>query len=219
MRLTKYTHSCVRLDDGDRRLVIDPGSFSPEGELSTALDDVSAVLVTHEHPDHLDTDALAAAADADPDLRVWAPAAVCAHLDGLDPLRGRATAVAPGDEFAAGGLQVRAFGGQHALIHSSIPLVANVGYLGADAVYHPGDSFVVPEVPVERLLLPLHAPWSKVAEVLDHVIAVRPRHVHQIHDGLLNDRGLGLADGQVDRVATRYGAGYARLGAGESVAL
>jgi L-ascorbate metabolism protein UlaG (beta-lactamase superfamily) len=219
MRLTKYTHSCVRLDDGDRRLVIDPGSFSPEGELSIALDDVSAVLVTHEHPDHLDTDALAAAADADPDLRVWAPEAVCAQLDGLDPLRGRATAVAPGDAFAAGGMQVRAFGGQHALIHSSIPLVANLGYLVADAVYHPGDSFVVPEVPVERLLLPVHAPWSKVAEVLDHVIAVRPRHVHQIHDGLLNDRGLGLADGQVDRIATRYGAAYARLGAGESVAL
>jgi hypothetical protein len=56
-----------------------------------------------------------------------------------------------------------------------------------------------------------------VAEVLDHVIAVRPRQVHPIHDGLLNDRGLGLADGQVDRVATRYGAAYARLGTGESV--
>lgn len=217
MRLTKYTHSCVRLDDGDQRLVMDPGSFSPEGELPTALDGVSAVLVTHEHPDHLDTDALAAAAAADPDLRVWAPAAVCAQLDELDALRGRATAVAPGDTFTAGGLEVRAFGGQHALIHSSIPLVANVGYLVADAVYHPGDSFVVPEVPVERLLVPLHAPWSKVAEVLDHVIAVRARHVHQIHDGLLNDRGLGLADGHVGGVATRYGAEYTRLGAGETV--
>ena len=28
MQLTKFTHSCVRLDDGDRRLVIDPGVFS-----------------------------------------------------------------------------------------------------------------------------------------------------------------------------------------------
>ena len=36
MRLTKYTHACVRLDDGDRHLVIDPGSFSPDGELATA---------------------------------------------------------------------------------------------------------------------------------------------------------------------------------------
>jgi L-ascorbate metabolism protein UlaG (beta-lactamase superfamily) len=217
MRLTKYTHSCVRLDDGDRRLVIDPGSFSPDGELSTVLDGVSAVLVTHEHVDHLDPDALAAAAEADPELRVWAPAAVCSKLDAHDRLRGRSTSVEAGATFTAGGLEVRAFGGQHALIHASIPMVANVGYLVGGAVLHPGDSFVVPEVPVERLLLPLHAPWSKVGEVLDHVIAVRPRHVHQIHDGLLNQRGQGLADGHVDRVTTRYGGAYARLETGESV--
>jgi hypothetical protein len=41
--------------------------------------------------------------------------------------------------------------------------------------------------------------------------------VHQIHDGLLNDRGQGLADGHVDRVTTRYGGAYTRLSTGESV--
>ena len=41
MQLTKYTHSCVRIDDGDRALVIDPGMFS---ETAIALDDAHAVL-------------------------------------------------------------------------------------------------------------------------------------------------------------------------------
>ena len=217
MRLTKYTHSCVRLDDGDRRLVIDPGTFSPDGELATALGGVQAVMVTHEHPDHVDPDALAAAAAAEPDLRVWAPAVVCARLDEVAELRGRSTAVEQDESFTAGGFEVRTFGGQHALIHPSIPVVANVGYLVGGAVYHPGDSFAVPEVPVERLLLPLHAPWSKVSEVLDHVIAVRAPHVHQIHDGLLNERGRGLVGGHVDRVATRYGGAYAPLEPDESL--
>ncbi len=217
MRLTKYTHSCVRIDDGEAGLVVDPGTFSPDGELASALDGVHAVLVTHEHPDHLDVDALVAAAGGDDLLRVWAPAAVCDRLEEREALRGRTTAVASGESFEAGGLAVAAFGGQHALIHTSIPMVANLGYLVAGAVYHPGDSFVVPEVPVERLLLPLHAPWSKVGEVLDHVIAVRPRHVHQVHDGLLNERGRDLVAGHVDRVATRYGGTYAPLEAGESV--
>lgn len=71
MRLTKYTHSCVRVDDDDRHLVIDPGSFSPDGELSTALDGVSAVLLTHEHPDHVDPEAIAGAAATDVPISDW----------------------------------------------------------------------------------------------------------------------------------------------------
>ena len=160
---------------------------------------------------------LAAAASADPDLRIWAPASVCAQLDGHQQLRGRSTAVEADQSFSAGGFEVRTFGGQHAVIHPTIPLVANVGYLIDGTVYHPGDSFAVPEVPVEHLLLPLHAPWSKSSEVLDHVIAVRAPHVHQVHDGLLNDRGRGLVEGHVERVASRYGATYSPLQPGESV--
>ena len=49
MQLTKFTHACVRLDDGNRSLVIDPGVFS---EVEAALDGVSTVLITHEHVDH-----------------------------------------------------------------------------------------------------------------------------------------------------------------------
>ena len=56
MRLTKYAHACVRVEDGGV-LVVDPGIFTdPE-----ALAGADAVLVTHEHPDHIDVKALTAA--------------------------------------------------------------------------------------------------------------------------------------------------------------
>ena len=155
MRLTKYTHSCIRLDDGSGALVIDPGTFS---ETQLAVAGVHAVLITHEHADHLDAPALLAAAKADPSLQVWAPASVALSLGVLGD---RVTAVGPGESFSAGGFSVRTFGGLHALIHPLIaPPVANVGYLVEGAVYHPGDSFMVPPVPVETLLIPIHAPWS-----------------------------------------------------------
>src|SRR3954471_22707423 len=68
MELTKHGHACVVLSDGDRRLVVDPGVFTePE-----ALDGATAVLITHEHADHLAADRLRAALDADPALEVWA---------------------------------------------------------------------------------------------------------------------------------------------------
>ena len=72
MELTKHGHACVVLSEDDRRLVIDPGAFTDP----SALDGASAVLVTHEHPDHVAPDVLRAAMDADPGLQVWANGSV-----------------------------------------------------------------------------------------------------------------------------------------------
>ena len=63
MRFTKLGHSCVRLDKDGAVLVIDPGTFS---DAAAALDGAAAVMVTHEHPDHLDADAIRAALSSDP---------------------------------------------------------------------------------------------------------------------------------------------------------
>lgn len=210
MELVKYTHSCVRISDGDRALVIDPGTFS---EVETALAGAHAVLVTHEHPDHVDLDALTAVARADPDLRVWTPGPVAALLSDIGD---RVTTVEAGDIVTAGGFGVRVFGGQHALIHRTVPVVANVGYLVAETVYHPGDAFDVPDVSVPTLLVPMHAPWSKIAEVLDYVIAVRPQQAFPIHDALLSDAGLGVVGAHLDRIAKAYGVAYRRLTPGDS---
>jgi L-ascorbate metabolism protein UlaG (beta-lactamase superfamily) len=56
--LTNFGHACVRVQDGDRVLVIDPGTFS---EAEAALSGATAVPVSHEHADHIDVDALEAA--------------------------------------------------------------------------------------------------------------------------------------------------------------
>src|ERR1043165_6520229 len=76
VRLTKLGHACIRLAKNDANLVIDPGVWSGPG----ALDGASAVLITHEHPDHLDTQAVLAALAADPGLGVWTNEAVAGHL-------------------------------------------------------------------------------------------------------------------------------------------
>ncbi|MFN2518899.1 MAG: MBL fold metallo-hydrolase [Jatrophihabitantaceae bacterium] len=211
MRLTKFTHSCVRLDDGDRSLVLDPGTFS---EVETALDGAGGVLITHEHADHIDVDRLRAAAAKDPRLRVWAPSAVASMLGDLG---GQVEAVDAGEAFDAAGFAVQTFGGQHALIHPTISVVANIAYLIEGAVYHPGDSLVVPPVTVRALLAPIHAPWSKTGEVIDFVVSVRAPHVYQIHDGLLNERGLGFVEAHLARISAEHGSEFAHLAAGDTV--
>jgi L-ascorbate metabolism protein UlaG (beta-lactamase superfamily) len=211
MELTKYTHSCVRFDDGDRSLVIDPGVFS---ELDAALDGVDAVLITHEHPDHIHSDRVAAALSADPRLRLFGPLSV---VESLDEFGEQVVAVDPGQTFVAAGFEVQTFGGQHAVIHPAIPVIANVGYLIEESVYHPGDSFSVPSLPVQTLLLPTYAPWNKVSEVIDFAIAVRAPHVFQIHDSLITDIATNMIEGHIARLSGPFGVNFRHLAAAETI--
>jgi L-ascorbate metabolism protein UlaG (beta-lactamase superfamily) len=216
MKLTKFTHACVRLEKDGRVLVFDPGTFS---EADQALAGAHAVLITHEHADHVDVDAVAAALQSNKDLELFAPEVVAATLRSKAPDAGsRIHAAAAGEEFETAGFAVRTFGGQHALIHPLIPVVANVGFLVDGNVYHPGDSFAIPDgVDVQTLLVPIHAPWNKVGEVVDFVIGVRAPQAFPVHDALLNEMGRGLVEGHVTRIGAKYGTAYRHLSSGDSV--
>jgi L-ascorbate metabolism protein UlaG (beta-lactamase superfamily) len=216
MKLTKFTHSCVRLEKDGHVLVIDPGGYSESAE---ALDGAHAVLVTHEHPDHIDVAAVTSALKDNRELELFAPEGVADNLRKEVPEAvSRVHTVEPGTFFDAAGFGIMSFGGQHALIHPHVPIVANIGYLVEENVYHPGDSFIIPDgISVRTLLVPVHAPWNKVSEVVDFVIGVRAPRAFPIHDGLLNGTGLDLVEGHVKRLGARYGTEYARLSARESV--
>jgi L-ascorbate metabolism protein UlaG (beta-lactamase superfamily) len=216
MKLTKFTHACVRLEKDGQALVLDPGTYSETGQ---ALDGAGAVLITHEHGDHVDVPAVVLALQGNDALQVFAPAGVAGKLRSEAPFaEPRIHEVDPGSTFSPAGFDVRTFGGQHALIHPQIPVVANIGYLVDSNVYHPGDSFVIPDgIPVRTLLVPVHAPWNKVGEVVDFVIGVRAARAFPIHDALLNETGLGLIEGHVKRLGAKYGTEYAHLSSGDSV--
>ena len=208
--ITHWGHACVRLERDGRRLVLDPGSFSD----LAVLDDADAVLVTHEHVDHVDVDRLAAALGARDGLAAWAPGGVAARLTEAGAPADRVHAVAGGETFEAAGFAVRAVGEWHAVIHPDVPRVHNVGYLVDGALLHPGDSFTPPPAgtDVDVLLVPVAGPWMKLAEAIDYVRAVRPRVAAPIHDAILSDPGRALADRLVGGMG---GAGaYVRIAAG-----
>ncbi|MFN2559744.1 MAG: MBL fold metallo-hydrolase [Jatrophihabitans sp.] len=202
MQLTKHKHSCVRFDHGERTLVIDPGGFS---DVAAALDGADAVLITHEHMDHIALEPVRAALSADSRLQLWAPASVAAVLAELGE---QVVAVGAQESFEAAGFAVQTFGGQHALIHPLIPIVANVAYLVDGAVYHPGDSFVVPPVPVSTLLLPANAPWSKMSEIIDFTVAMRASRAYPIHDALVNDAYGAILQRNLVPIAERFGVEF-----------
>ncbi|MGO8959603.1 MAG: MBL fold metallo-hydrolase [Streptosporangiaceae bacterium] len=198
MQLTKLEHSCVRLAKDGARLLIDPGVWAGPDALTGA----DAVLVTHEHVDHLDADAVRAALHADQALQLWASETVAAQLADFGD---RVHAVHHGDAFVAAGFNVRVYGSDHALVDTSIPIVPNTGFFVDGAVFHPGDSFTVPPEPVLTLLVPVAAPWLKFGEIADYIRAVAPERGFWIHDALLNDKGANLTRNLLSAVPTKTG--------------
>jgi L-ascorbate metabolism protein UlaG (beta-lactamase superfamily) len=188
--LTKLGHSCVRLEKDDIRLVIDPGVWAGPDVLEKA----SAILITHEHPDHLDEATVLAALAADTGVQLWANETVAGRFGEFG---GRVHAVRHGDAVTAAGFDVHVYGSDHAVIDSAIPVIRNTGFAVDGQVFHPGDSFTVPEEPIPVLLVPVSAPWLKFSEVAGYIRAVGPDRGYWIHDALLNEKGASLVENLV----------------------
>jgi len=214
MRFTKFTHACARIETGGVTLVLDPGSFSE----ADALTGANAVLITHEHFDHLDPAKLTAAAAADPDLLIWTNHAVAAQLGGHDALKDRVRTVAHGDTFtigpSAGGVDVHVYGEKHIVLHPDLEPPANVGFHIGGVAFYPGDAYTVPEEPVHTLLMPTDAPWMRRVDLVEYVREVRPRAGVSMHDGLLNEVGLGLVDQQLQAFGQELSGDFRRVPVG-----
>ncbi|MEO6827503.1 MAG: MBL fold metallo-hydrolase [Microbacteriaceae bacterium] len=199
MRLTKLEHAALVLEASGRKLFIDPGSMTTP---ITDAGSTAAVVVTHEHADHWTPEQLTRIRQLSPDAPIFGPAGFAAAAEGFD-----VSVVQDGDIVEAEGFTLRFFGAKHAMIHSSIPLVDNVGVLVNDTLYYPGDSFTIPEgVQVDTLAVPSSAPWLKSGEFMDFVLAVRPKRSFATHDMANSVWGNTMASGRI-RLTTEQGGG------------
>lgn len=210
MKITKLGHAALDIRENEGRLLVDPGSFTPTLEDYSGVD---AVVITHLHPDHWTAEHLTAVLANSPDAVLFGPAGVASAASGF-PI----VTVSPGDTVTVGPFTLRFFGGEHAVIHESIPLIDNVGVLINDILYYAGDSFAIPEsVQVPVLAAPAGAPWMKISESMDYVTAIAPSKAFFTHEEVLSRPGKNLSHDRL-RWATEQGGGeYFAIEAGESL--
>ena len=203
MKLTKYEHACFTLENDGKILVIDPGVFTTD---FIAPENVVGIVITHEHGDHMDTEQLASIIDKNPDAVIISHESITSKVEAF-----QTTTIAPGDRMNVGPFSLQFTGGKHALIHTSIPIIANVGVFINDLLYYPGDSFTFPGTSVDTLAIPAAAPWMSVGDAMDFLAEIRPRLAFPTHDAILSNEGKEVYDAFLAPIAQKNGTEYKRL--------
>ena len=203
MQLTKFEHACFMVEQDGKSIIVDPGVWTTD--IATP-ENVAAIVVTHEHPDHFDVTALGAIIAHNPEAVIFAHHDITQQLGDTLPH----TSVAAGQTIEAAPFTLEFFGGDHATIHDSIPVVSNLGVLINNSVYYPGDSFATPNKPVTMLGLPVAAPWLKISEVINFATSVKASSVFPTHDAILSLNGKALVDRMITPYVESYGGTYHR---------
>jgi L-ascorbate metabolism protein UlaG (beta-lactamase superfamily) len=184
MKITKFGHCCLLIEEQGVRILTDPGTFTTQQDSLTNID---FVLITHEHADHFHVPSVKAILQNNPQAQIITNAAVGALLtkEGI-----AFKVVGHGQSADVNGVTIEGYGQKHALIHSSLVPVENTGYFVGSRFFYPGDAFTNPGKPVEILALPVAGPWMRIAEAIDYALALKPKICFPVHEAILKAPGM-----------------------------
>lgn len=181
MKLSKYLHSCILLEEAGRRLLIDPGAFSfIEGKLRPEdIGPVDGVLITHKHIDHLDPKAIRYFAENG--AKVFGAADIAEVLKNEN-----IPCEAVMKKFEYAGFSIEPVEAKHELIPTEVP--HNFAYLINGTMLHPGDSVSIPEhIQCSVFAMPVAGPWLRLIDSLELAKRLKPQMVIPIHDAIIKD--------------------------------
>jgi len=174
--ISRLTDSCLLVTTDDQATLFDPGFHTFQEVEVDSIPDVTRVLVTHEHGDHVNPDFVRWLIDRKSDLVVYSNQAVADLLDKHD---------IPVSTDAPSGV------GVEDVLHEQLPNGArppNRSFTIEGVFTHPGDSRE-PSVTAPIMALPLIAPWGSVTGAVEFARRVAPKQVIMIHDFYLSESG------------------------------
>lgn len=203
--IRRLTHSCVIVTDDDHATLIDPDFFTfTSGEIDfDSIGDITRVLITHEHGDHVHPEFVQWLMGRRADLEVYSNAAVQTMLSKSDI--DVSVDVPEGTSIQDG-------------VHERIPNGAtppNRAWTVADVFTHPGDSYGL-QATAPVLSLSLLAPWGSSTASVDFAKRLAPRQVIPAHDFYLSAQGRSFLPGLVAGPLVEAGIEFVPLGWGDS---
>jgi len=183
MKVTKFGHCCLLIEEREARLLTDPGSYSNG---YTEIEKIDAILITHEHSDHLHVPSLKKVLEKNPHAKVFT------NLDTAKRLKDAQISfelLSYGKNIHVKGVLIEAYGERHEKIYGNTPDCDNTGFFIAGKFFYPGDAFTDPKRPIDVLALPVAGPWVMLGDSIKYGKKLKPRLAFPVHDGGLKHLG------------------------------
>ena len=176
MKITKYIHSCLVVEDQKKTAVIDPGQFTYDAQVFPSLSNLDYILITHEHADHLSVPFIKDLLARFPKAEIFSNAGVAAVLakDRIDVKTTENGYFSFADA-------------PHEKIFPGWPLPENSVFTLFGRLTHPGDSLHFAQT-TDILALPVQAPWGSMVTCAEKAAELKPKYVIPIHDWHWHDQ-------------------------------
>ena len=171
MKVTRYFQSCLLIEDGNARVLIDPSG--QDSENYDNFGQLDAVLYTHEHGDHFDADLANKFADAG--VKIYANASTAKQM------KNQPQVVNDAQEFMVKDLKIQARELPHCLMVDGSTSVQNTGFLLAERLFHPGDGKELAALTVEILAVPINGPDISLHDAYNFTMQVGAKQIVPIH--------------------------------------
>jgi L-ascorbate metabolism protein UlaG (beta-lactamase superfamily) len=170
MKITKFVHSCLLVETGDRTALFDPGMMSAESLDLSGITKLNDIIITHEHVDHFAIDVIKNIVQRFPAVRITSTQPVVEKLS----IENIAAQSSPSEGIVF-------FDAPHESTEPLVKTPAEIGVHYLDVLTDPGDSHSFSETK-SILALPIQAPWGSSIKALNLAIKLHPQYVLPIHD-------------------------------------
>ena len=210
MRVYKYMHSCLVVEEGGDKILFDPGMFSfLEGQVTPeAFRDVGTIIITHNHPDHVDVVSLKKIVELS-----GATVITNSQTRGAFAREGIEAMVLDEGSYQSKDFTIRAVPATHEKILAPT-LPQNTAYIINESFLNPGDSFAaLPSTlrGIKALALVVAAPWTTEVTTAGFAETIAPQMVIPVHDGYVKGFFQKMRYDNYDRYFSTKGITFQRL--------
>lgn len=172
MKVTKYEQSCLLIEEGETRILIDPGTPFTQNHDISELGKLDAVLITHEHADHFDQNLCEKLSS---ELDIYVNEGTAKQLEGSKKV------VQSNQQINIGEIKIKVIELPHCLMPDGSEGPQNVGYLINEIFFHPGDGAESEGLQIKYLALPITGPDVSMKRAFQFARQVKAEQAIAIH--------------------------------------
>jgi L-ascorbate metabolism protein UlaG (beta-lactamase superfamily) len=171
MKIIKYLHSCLIIEEQGKTFLIDPGQYTYDAKIFPleTIPNIDHILISHEHLDHFSLPFVKEVLTKFPNLSIITNESVCSLLE-----KETIEATTEGNDY----IIVQPVPHED-IVFATPPL--NVMFTLFGKFSDPGDSHHF-STTASILALPIQAPWGSFADAIKLAEAISPQYVIPIHD-------------------------------------